>query len=32
VLVAKGGKVVRGWPGGATRAQLDEALDALFAR
>ena len=32
VLVAKGGKVVRGWPGGAARAQLDDALAALFAR
>ena len=32
VLVAKGGKVVRGWPGGAAGAQLDDALDALFVR
>ena len=31
VLVGKGGKVLRGWPGGATAAQLEAALDGLFA-
>ena len=32
VLVGKGGKVLRGWPGGATTEQLRPALDDLFAR
>lgn len=32
VLVAKGGKVVRGWPGGATEAELEPALDELLER
>lgn len=31
VLVAKGGKVVRGWPGGATAAELEAPLDRLIA-
>ena len=31
VLVGKGGKVLRGWPGGATAGQLRSALDGLFA-
>ena len=30
VLVSKGGKVVRGWPTGATAAQLEAALDDLI--
>jgi hypothetical protein len=32
VLVAKGGKVVRGWPGGATAEQLQMNLRELIAR
>lgn len=32
VLVAKGGKVVRGWPGGATASELEQALDQLVER
>jgi cytochrome c biogenesis protein CcmG/thiol:disulfide interchange protein DsbE len=32
VLVAKGGEVVRGWPGGVTAAELDGPLGDLFAR
>jgi hypothetical protein len=32
VLVAKGGKVVRGWPGGATASELEPALDQLIER
>ena len=32
VLVGKGGKVLRGWPGGATAQQLRPALEDLFAR
>jgi thiol-disulfide isomerase/thioredoxin len=32
VLVAKGGKVLRGWPGGATAEQLRPSLEGLFAR
>ena len=31
VLVGKGGKVLRGWPGGATAVELEPALDGLFA-
>ena len=31
VLVGKDGKVLRGWPGGATAAELEPALDGLFA-
>jgi peroxiredoxin len=31
VLIGKGGKVLRGWPGGATAAELEAALDELFA-
>jgi peroxiredoxin len=31
VLVSRGGKVVRGWPTGATAAQLESALDDLIA-
>lgn len=31
VLVGKGGKVLRGWPGGATAAELEAPLDSLFA-
>jgi peroxiredoxin len=31
VLVGKGGKVLRGWPGGATAEQLGIALDELVA-
>ena len=31
VLVSKGGKVVRGWPTGASAAQLESALDDLIA-
>ena len=30
VLVAKGGKVVRGWPGGATAAELKPALSEVI--
>jgi len=29
VLVAPGGKIVRGWPGGVDDADLDQALDDL---
>ena len=32
VLVAKGGKVLRGWPGGATEEQLRPRLEELFVR
>ena len=32
VLVAKGGKVVRGWPSGTTTEQLRPSLEGLFAR
>jgi peroxiredoxin len=32
VLVAKGGKVLRGWPGGATLEQLRPRLEELFVR
>lgn len=32
VLVAKGGKVVRGWPGGVSAAELEAPLDELIAR
>ena len=32
VLVAKGGKVLRGWPGGATAEQLQTSLQELIAR
>lgn len=32
VLVAKGGKVLRGWPGGATADQLRSPLEELFTR
>lgn len=32
VLVAKGGKVLRGWPGGATAEQLQPRLEELIAR
>jgi thiol-disulfide isomerase/thioredoxin len=32
VLVARGGKVLRGWPGGATAAQLRSRLEELFIR
>jgi len=32
VLVSKGGKVVRGWPTGASAAQLESALDDLIAQ
>ena len=32
VLVARGGKVLRGWPGGATAAELRPRLEELFAR
>ena len=32
VLVAKGGKVVRGWPAGVTASELDAALDELIER
>lgn len=32
VLVAKGGRVVRGWPAGVTAADLEAALDALVER
>lgn len=31
VLVGKDGKVLRGWPGGATASELQSALDGLFA-
>jgi peroxiredoxin len=31
VLVGRGGKVLRGWPGGPTAAGLESALDGLFA-
>jgi peroxiredoxin len=31
VLVAPGGTVVRGWPGGVERAVLAEQLDAMYA-
>lgn len=31
VLVGKDGNVLRGWPGGATAAELEPALDGLFA-
>jgi len=31
VLVAPGGMVVRGWPGGVERAALAEELDSLIA-
>jgi peroxiredoxin len=32
VLVTRGGRVLRGWPGGATLAQLRPRLEELFAR
>jgi thiol-disulfide isomerase/thioredoxin len=32
VLVAKGGRVVRGWPAGVTAPELEAALDALIER
>jgi len=32
VLVSRGGKVLRGWPGGATAAQLQPRLEELIAR
>ncbi len=32
VLVARGGKVLRGWPGGATAAELRPRLEELLAR
>ena len=32
VLVAPGGKVLRGWPGGATAAELRPRLEELFVR
>jgi len=32
VLVARGGKVLRGWPGGATVAELRPRLEELIAR
>ena len=32
VLVARGGKVLRGWPGGATAAELRPRLEELFAQ
>lgn len=32
VLVAKGGKVLRGWPGGVTVEQLRPRLEELFGR
>ncbi|MGH3071402.1 MAG: hypothetical protein ACRDNB_03910 [Gaiellaceae bacterium] len=32
VLVAKGGMVVRGWPGGASAAELKKPLDELIVR
>ena len=32
VVIAKGGRVVRGWPGGASRALIVETLDSLVTR
>jgi len=32
VLVGKGGRVLRGWPGGTTVEQLQPVVDGLFAR
>jgi thiol-disulfide isomerase/thioredoxin len=32
VIVSNGGKVLRGWPGGATAEQLRAPLEGLFAR
>ena len=31
VLIGQGGKVLRGWPGGAPAAELEAALDGLLA-
>ena len=32
VVIAKGGRVVRGWPGGASRALIVETLESLVTR
>ncbi|MDQ4005467.1 MAG: TlpA family protein disulfide reductase [Actinomycetota bacterium] len=32
VVIAKGGRVIRGWPGGVTRVLLEETLSALVDR